>query len=100
LAQFNIRRVSEGRLEASGALGYESAGQALPAGLALISRGQPCTIDLSRVIEADSAGLAVLVEWLATARNRGAQIRYEGIPAQILAVARISDLDSLLIDSR
>jgi phospholipid transport system transporter-binding protein len=100
VAQFNIRQVSDGRLEASGTLGYESAGLALPAGLALISAGQPCTIDLSRVTEADSAGLAVLVEWLATARNRGVQIRYEAIPAQILAVARISDLESLLVDSR
>jgi len=87
--QFSIQRVAEGRLEASGVLGYVTAGRALPAGLALIPKGSACTIDLSRVTEADSAGLAVLVEWLATARARGATIRYEGIPAQILAVARI-----------
>jgi phospholipid transport system transporter-binding protein len=98
--KFSIQRVAEGRLEASGALGYESAGKALPAGLALIPRGQHCTIDLSRVTEADSAGLAVLVEWLATAAARGATIHYEGIPAQILAVARISDLEALLTDGR
>jgi phospholipid transport system transporter-binding protein len=55
---------------------------------------------LSRVTEADSAGLAVLVEWLATARVRGAKIRYQCIPAQILAVARISDLESLLLDGQ
>jgi phospholipid transport system transporter-binding protein len=98
VATFTIKPVGDGRLEASGALGYESAGQALFAGLALIPAGQPCTIDLSRVTEADSAGLAVLVEWLATARSRGTTIRYEAIPAQILAVARISDLESLLTD--
>ena len=100
MASFTIQRVADGRLEASGALGYESAGRALPGGLALIERDKPCTIDLSRVTEADSAGLAVLVEWLATARARGATIRYEGIPAQILAVARISDLESLLQDGK
>jgi phospholipid transport system transporter-binding protein len=100
MARFQIQRVAEGRLEASGALDYPNAGSALPAGLALIEKGQPCTIDLSRVIEADSAGLAVLVEWLATARLRGAKIRYKCIPAQILAVARISDLESLLQESR
>jgi len=75
-----------------------AAGRALPAGLALIPKGSTCTIDLSRVTEADSAGLAVLVEWLATAKSRGTVIRYECIPAQILAVARISDLESLLTD--
>ena len=100
MASFTIQRVADGRLEASGALGYESAGRALPGGLALIEKGKPCTIDLSRVTEADSAGLAVLVEWLATARARGATIRYECIPAQILAVARISDLESLLLDGK
>ncbi len=96
--QFSIQRVADGRLEASGVLGYVTAGRALPAGLALIPRGSTCTIDLSRVTEADSAGLAVLVEWLATAKSRGTVIHYECIPAQILAVARISDLESLLTD--
>jgi phospholipid transport system transporter-binding protein len=100
MARFEIQRVADGRLEASGALDFESAGRALPAGLALIEQGKPCTIDLSRVTEADSAGLAVLVEWLATARVRGAKIRYQCIPAQILAVARISDLESLLLDGQ
>ena len=95
---FTIQRAADGRLEASGVLGYVTAGRALPAGLALIPRDSTCTIDLSRVTEADSAGLAVLVEWLATAKSRGTVIRYQGIPAQILAVARISDLESLLTD--
>lgn len=100
MANFDIRRVADGRLEASGALGFESAARALPDGLALIEPGKPSTIDLSRVTEADSAGLAVLVEWLASARARGATIRYECVPAQILAVARISDLESLLLDGQ
>ena len=100
MAQFSIERVAEGRLNASGELSYASAAQALPAGLALIPHGASCTIDLSRVSEADSAGLGVLVEWLATAKRRGSEIRYECIPAQILAVARISDLESLLIGGR
>jgi len=98
--QFSIQRVADGRLEASGVLGYVTAGRALPAGLALIPKGSTCTIDLSRVTEADSAGLAVLVDWLATAKSRGTVIRYECIPSQILAVARISDLESLLTDSK
>jgi phospholipid transport system transporter-binding protein len=93
---FSIRTTESGRLEASGGLSYDTAAEALQAGLALIPRGQGCTVDLSRVTEADSAGLAVLVEWLATARLRGTVIRYEGIPAQIIAVARLTDLEDLL----
>lgn len=94
---FSIAAAGPGRLEASGAMSYPSAAMALRAGVALIPSAGQCTIDLSRVTETDSAGLAVLVEWLATARSRGTTVRYEGIPAQILAVARISDLDDLLL---
>jgi phospholipid transport system transporter-binding protein len=100
MAVFGITATAPGRLEAHGAMSYASAAQALPAGLALIPHGSECTIDLSKVTEADSAGLAVLVEWLATARVRNTRIHYEGIPAQILAVARISDLDELLTEGK
>ena len=100
MAQFRIGRVAEGRLEASGELGYASAAQALQAGLELIPHSGICTVDLSRVTEADSAGLGVLVEWVATAKSRGSEIRYQCIPAQILAVARISELESLLTTSQ
>ena len=96
MAGFEIRASTPERLEASGALCFDGASQALRAGLNLIPHNAACTIDLSQVTEADSAGLAVLVEWLATARKRSSRIRYLGIPAQILAVARISDLDDLI----
>lgn len=100
IAAFSIAAVAPGRLEARGAMSYNTAARALTAGLNLIPHGEPCTICLAGVTEADSAGLAVLVEWLATARKRGASVRYEGIPPQILAVARISDLEELLTDGR
>jgi phospholipid transport system transporter-binding protein len=95
-SEFSITHAGFGRLQVRGAICFEGAAQALQAGLALIPHGERCTIDLAKVTEADSAGLAVLVEWLATARKRKSKIHYEGIPAQILAVARISDLDELL----
>jgi len=98
VAAFSITRTAPDRLEAKGAMSFESANSALGAGLALLSQGENCTIDLAQVTEADSAGLAVLVEWLAAARGCGAGIHYANIPAQILAVARISDIDGLLTD--
>jgi ABC-type transporter Mla MlaB component len=39
----------------------------------------------------------VLVEWLAAAQGRGAALAYESVPAQLLAIARISELDGLLL---
>jgi phospholipid transport system transporter-binding protein len=94
---FSIARAGEGRLAASGELEFATAAAALDAGLALIGAGEHLIIDLGGVKAGDSAGLAVLVEWLSVARARGATIVYQGVPAQFLAIARICDLEELLL---
>jgi phospholipid transport system transporter-binding protein len=94
---FAIEQTGPGRLEVRGALSFETAAAALRSGTRLIgSAAGPCTIGLSRVTTGDSAGLAVLLEWLAVARAKGTPLRYESVPDQILAIARISDVQGLL----
>ena len=95
MATFAIERSAPGRLVARGELSFETAADALRAGLQLFDGGD-CSIDLAGVSHGDSAGLAVLIEWLAHARQRGIALRYEHVPAQITAIARISDVDDLL----
>ena len=59
--------------------------------------GQPdVELDLSKVTHADSAGLAVLLTWLERARRSGQLLRYRGVPAQLLGIARISGVEELL----
>jgi phospholipid transport system transporter-binding protein len=94
---FRIEPAGDGRLAASGELDFATAAAALQAGLALIDAGRAWTVDLAGVTSGDSAGLAVLVEWMSAARARDASVRYEAVPDQILAVARISDLQELLL---
>lgn len=94
---FRIEAAGEGRLAASGELEFATAASALAAGLALVDGQQQWTVDLAGITAGDSAGLAVLVEWISAARARGATLRYESVPQQILAIARISDLDGLLL---
>jgi phospholipid transport system transporter-binding protein len=53
-------------------------------------------LDLRRVSRADSAGLALLVEWLRAARRCGKSIVFRNIPGQLLAIAKVSGLDALL----
>lgn len=54
-------------------------------------------LDCSAVSEADSAGLAVLVGWLAWAREAGCELRLRNLPPKLLEIARISELDPLLV---
>ena len=66
-------------------------------GLALIdAAGEELTLDLSSVPAVDSAGLALLIEWLARARAASKRLRYRQPPATLLALARLSDVEALL----
>ena len=91
-----IDAVAPGRLTVRGELDFDNAPAALSRGLALLGDTKDCVIDLSGLSSGDSAGLAVLIEWLASARRRGASLRYTDVPAQIRAIARISALEDLL----
>jgi phospholipid transport system transporter-binding protein len=94
---FSIEQTGPGRLEAKGHLSFDTAIDALRSGTRLIgAAGKSCTIGLSHVATGDSAGLAVLVEWLAIARANGTSLKYESVPDQILAIAKISDVQDLL----
>jgi phospholipid transport system transporter-binding protein len=66
-------------------------------GVALISAAhEQLQMDLSAVTAADSAGLALLIDWLACARSAGKRLRYVRVPDALLALARLSDVAPLL----
>jgi phospholipid transport system transporter-binding protein len=56
-------------------------------------------VDLGGVGESDSAGLALLIEWLRLARQGEKTIRFANVPAQIEALARISEVEDLIAGS-
>jgi phospholipid transport system transporter-binding protein len=66
-------------------------------GLALIaSASGALTFDLEAVPAVDSAGLALLIDWLATARSRSCQLRYAKPAETLLSLARLSEVEPLL----
>lgn len=94
---FTIAADGDARLQATGDLTFTTAAAALRDGLNLLQRNGTWVVDLSGVISGDSAGVAVLVEWIAAVRRAGGSIRYENVPAQMRAIARIADLEDLLL---
>ncbi|NJA06475.1 STAS domain-containing protein [Methylococcaceae bacterium WWC4] len=52
-------------------------------------------IDLSRVKATDSAGLALMIEWVRLSRMNRAQLRFENIPDQLLALANLSGFNEI-----
>ena len=89
---------SANNLAVRGALTFATAPTASGAGLRALSASSagPIAVDLSGVGAADSAGLAVLLYWLAWARRNKRALTFKGVPASIEALARISEVDELL----
>ena len=75
MTAFRIEPAGDGRLAASGELEFATAAAALHAGLALMRDGRCWIVDLAGITAGDSAGLAVLVEWMSAASARGDQSR-------------------------
>jgi len=96
VSTFAIEQSAPGRIAARGVLDFDNAADALRQGLKLLHTERDVEVDLTQITSGDSAGLAVLIEWLADARARGVSLHYTGMPAQIHAVARLSDIDGLL----
>ena len=60
-------------------------------------RQQPALrIDLAGVNRSDSSGVALLVDWLRQARERGQDLQFVNIPAQMQAIVQAAGLDGLL----
>ena len=96
MSQIELLETPEGKVSLVGVLSFSSVNQALEMMQPFIESRQSLIIDLSGVERADSAGLALLVEWISRSQQRGVELSYCDIPQQMLAIARVSGLDSVL----
>jgi len=85
-----------GRFELAGTVGFDDAARLLAEGDAAFATLPAVEVDLARITRADSAGLALLIEWLLAARAAGRQLRYSNVPAAVVSLAGISDVAELL----
>ena len=89
---------SGGRLEVTGALTFATARKARQQGLHLLSVSavRELEVDCSGITASDSAGLTVLLDWLAYAKRANRPLQLRNLPPPILAVAQISDVREML----
>jgi phospholipid transport system transporter-binding protein len=62
---------------------------------AFLTGHKEITIDLGGVGNADSAGLALMLEWVKLSRSRKMSLRFRNIPQQLLNLAKLSGIDKL-----
>jgi len=96
VSEFDLRDVGDGRFELSGDMSFATAAEILRASERSFGHFKKLELDLSQVEKADSAGLALLLEWKARARQRTAQIDFVGIPDSLLAIAKTTEVSELI----
>lgn len=82
-------------------LTFATARNACAAGLECFSRdgSTALVVDCAGATPADSAGLAVLIEWRRWAIQHGRHLKFVNLPAQISAIAHLSEVTAVLADA-
>lgn len=91
-----LQQLSPGHYSLSGELSFATVTELLQQSRSLFAGESSVEVDLSGVTHGDSAGLSLLIEWLRQAKLQSRQLRYVALPAQLNALASISDVDGLL----
>ena len=94
-----LESLGAGRFRVSGVLDASTAREVLEQSESRFEQFKELDVDLGGVGESDSAGLALLIEWLRLARQGEKTIRFANVPAQIEALARISEVEDLIAGS-
>lgn len=76
-----------GRYTLSGTLDFASVAELLAGDPPWADTGD-IHLDLGAISQSNSAGLALLLEWLKKARQKGRQIKYHNVPRQVRVIAR------------
>lgn len=92
MSDFELRDEGDGRFVLNGAMSFETADRILRASAESFQGYDAVEVDFSGVNDADSAGLALLIEW----KSWNQEIRFNALPRSIQAIARTADVEHLL----
>jgi phospholipid transport system transporter-binding protein len=104
MTEARIEVAADGSIAIIGELNHQNVPTLLKKSAAIImnnsdqSRGDSSdlTIDLNAVSRSDSAGVALLIEWMRQAKQNNKTIRFNNIPKQMHEIATVSGVDKML----
>lgn len=96
MSDFELQDQGEGRFVLTGEMSFGTANDILRYSELAFGQHASLQIDMSGVGKADSAGLALLLEWKAQAAQRRCKLRFVAIPDSLLAIAKTSEVSDLL----
>ncbi|MGB5491262.1 MAG: STAS domain-containing protein [Woeseiaceae bacterium] len=96
MSNFALEDLGDGRFALSGEMTFDTAEGILRASEEPFEEHTQLEIDLSGVTQSDSAGLALLLEWVTWANHTVREIRFEGMPERVLDIAKTTEVERLL----
>ena len=96
MSDFTLENFGDGRFALSGEMSFDTAERILKASEEPFEEHTQLEIDLSGVTDTDSAGLALLLEWVTWANHTVREVRFTGMPERVLAIAKTTEVDGLL----
>lgn len=95
---FRLSAAGSGHFTAEGPLTFANAREARDLGLKALQGddAQRLEVDCQGITNSDSAGLAVLLDWLAVAKALGRSLAFRHLPPGLAALGRISEVTELL----
>jgi len=96
VSQARLEAGADGQYRLSGELSFRTVPDLLRQSQALFEGCSTFVVDLQEVTRADSAGLALLLEWLQGCRRRQQDLFFRNLPRALGDIARVSNLGPLL----
>ena len=96
MADFELQDKGDGRFALSGEMTFETAERILRESEEPFEEHTQLEIDLSGVTASDSAGLALLLEWVTWANHTVREVRFTGLPERVMAIAKTTEVEGLL----
>ena len=96
MKQLTIEQQSPGKYSASGELTFSTINAKTLTSFQAAQGADEVTMDLKGVTAADSAGLALIIEWFKSAQNKRVKLHLENMPEQLLSLTRLGGLESIL----
>lgn len=85
-----------GLLSIKGKLSFSEVMHVWEASLPWLKKQATLLLDLGQVGVCDSAGLALVLEWIKYAKAHQKTIRFSNMPAQLMSIAKVSGLQTLV----
>jgi len=96
VSDFELKDLGGGNFEVSGDMSFDTAERLLRISQREFRQHQDIRVDMSAVEKADSAGLALLLEWMSWAKQGSAKFDFVAIPPSVLAIADAAELKDIV----